>query len=204
MTGNQRLDVFCLWYLNKMVIKLAVLLGFKVKNAKKHVKYVHTVLAKKYFFFSLFNFWDRVGASFKSQLRLHSKNAGSDRLRTRLTTMYSYTVCDWWRYCFALLFLKYRALQWRHQLNILPVIYTDRDVLHPVDPEVHLCDQAPHELGQHISVPSRLQLQHSLYSIILVIVWWYFLSSCSSTACVYSNRSHCVVVFLAPAPAHPA
>ena len=77
-----------------MVIKLAVLLGFKVKNAKKHVKYVHTVLAKKYFFFSLFNFWDRVGASFKSWLRLHSKNAGSDRLRTRLTTIATLYVTD--------------------------------------------------------------------------------------------------------------
>ena len=44
MTGKQRLDVFCLWYLNKMVIKLAVLLGFKVKNAKKHVKYSMYIL----------------------------------------------------------------------------------------------------------------------------------------------------------------
>jgi hypothetical protein len=38
----------------------------------------------------------------------------------------------------------------------------DRDILHPVEPEVHLVDHVPHEVGEDLSVLGGLQLLDSL------------------------------------------
>jgi hypothetical protein len=38
----------------------------------------------------------------------------------------------------------------------------DRDILHPVEPEVHLVDHVPHEVGEDLSVLGGLQLFDSL------------------------------------------
>jgi hypothetical protein len=38
----------------------------------------------------------------------------------------------------------------------------DRDILHPLEPEVHLVDHVPHEVGEDLSVLGGLQLMDSL------------------------------------------
>jgi hypothetical protein len=39
---------------------------------------------------------------------------------------------------------------------------SDRDILHPLEPEVHLVDHVPHEVGEDLSVLGGLQLLDSL------------------------------------------
>jgi hypothetical protein len=40
----------------------------------------------------------------------------------------------------------------------------DRDILHPLEPEVHLVDHVPHEVGEDLSVLGGLQLMDSLHT----------------------------------------